>query len=114
MTQNDPVISLPHDVLDEILLLPIYCTVHTGKNVNEHKLVEKVAYEGMGRLLQTDCYGTVVLFFRVSQIFISPRQVVVNERSIAGSPRLFQCFPHAVPCNTSCVNEIGFFAKSEI
>ena len=44
--------------------------------------------------------------FVIFQIILSPRQVVVNERSIAHFSHLFKYSPHASTCNLSCVDEI--------
>ena len=41
--------------------------------------------------------------FVIFQIILSPRQVVVNERSIAHFSCVFEYFSHASTCNPSCV-----------
>ena len=45
-------------------------------------------------------------FFVIFQIILSPRQVVVNERSIAHFSHHFKFSPHASTCNLSCVDEV--------
>ena len=47
-----------------------------------------------------------LIFFVIFQIILSPRQVVVNERSIAHFFRHFRHFSHAFTCNLSCVDEV--------
>ena len=47
-----------------------------------------------------------LLFFVIFQSISSPRQVVVNERSIAHFSRQFEYSPHASTCNLSCVDEV--------
>ena len=44
--------------------------------------------------------------FVIFQIILSPRQVVVNERSLAHFSHHFKYSPHAFTCNLSCVDEI--------
>ena len=44
--------------------------------------------------------------FVIFQIILSPRQVVVNERSIAHFSFHFKYSPHASTCNLSCVDEV--------
>ena len=55
-------------------------------------------------------YKLIVLeslfFFMIFQTILSPRQVVVNERSIAHFSRNFRYSPHASTCNLSCVDEV--------
>ena len=45
-------------------------------------------------------------FFVLFQIILSPRQVVVNERSIAHFSHHFKYSPHAFTCNLSCVDKV--------
>ena len=45
-------------------------------------------------------------FFVLFQIILSPRQVVVNERSIAHFSHHFKYSPHAFTCNLSCVEKV--------
>ena len=45
-------------------------------------------------------------FFVLFQIVLSPRQVVVNERSIAHFSHHFNYSPHAFTCNLSCVDKV--------
>ena len=55
-------------------------------------------------------YKLIVLeslfFFCDFQIILSPRQVVVNERSLAHFSRHFKYSSHAFTCNLSCVDEV--------
>ena len=55
-------------------------------------------------------YKLIVLeplfFFMIFKIILSPRQVVVNERSIAHFSRHFNYSLHASTCNLSCVDEV--------
>ena len=44
--------------------------------------------------------------FVIFQIILSPRQVVVNERSIAHFSHHFKYSLHASTCNLSCVDEV--------
>ena len=48
----------------------------------------------------------LIFIFVIFQIILSPRQVVVNERSIAHFSHHFKYSPHASTCNLSCVDEI--------
>ena len=58
-------------------------------------------------------YKLIVLeplfFFVIFQNILSPRQVVVKERSIAHFSRHFKCSSHASTCNLSCVDEVCLF-----
>ena len=58
-------------------------------------------------------YKLIVLkslsFFCDFQNVLSPRQVVVNERSLAHFSRYFKYSPHAPTCNLSCVDEVSHF-----
>ena len=45
-------------------------------------------------------------FFVIFKIILSPRQVVVIERSIAHFSRQFKYSLHASTCNLSCVDEV--------
>ena len=45
-------------------------------------------------------------FFVIFQSILSPRQVVVKERSIAHFSHHFKYSPHASTCNVSCVDEV--------
>ena len=45
-------------------------------------------------------------FFVIFQTILSPRQVVVKERSIAHFSHRFKYSPHASTCNLSCVDEV--------
>ena len=45
-------------------------------------------------------------FFVIIQIIVSPRQVVVNERSIAHFSHPVKDSPHTSTCNLSCVDEV--------
>ena len=47
-----------------------------------------------------------LLFFMIFQIILSPRQVVLNERSIAHFFRHFKYSPHASTCNLRCVDQV--------
>ena len=45
-------------------------------------------------------------FFVIFKIILSPRQVVVIERSIAQFSHHFRYSSHASTCNLSCVDEV--------
>ena len=49
---------------------------------------------------------SLFFFFVIFQIILTPRQVVVNERSLAHFSRQFKHSSHASTCNLCCVDEV--------
>ena len=63
-------------------------------------------------------YGTLNLkntsltpIFDQFQIIISQHQFVVEQLSLARCSYRLTFFPHAATCNTSCVEDVGFFGQ---